>query len=108
MNETIRTWARIDGCPSKPTVTDLPDAAGDGTTVVRSVYGPGASGAEVILFAIQGGGHTWPGRPWPIPWLGKTTRNLSANDLMWEFFQRHPMTTLKTTDAKVSFMGCKQ
>ena len=23
--------------------------------------------------------------------LGKSTRDVSANDLMWEFFERHPM-----------------
>jgi poly(3-hydroxybutyrate) depolymerase len=23
--------------------------------------------------------------------LGKTTKSISANDLMWEFFEKHPM-----------------
>jgi polyhydroxybutyrate depolymerase len=23
--------------------------------------------------------------------LGKSTKNISANDLMWEFFEKHPM-----------------
>ena len=23
--------------------------------------------------------------------LGKSTKDISANDLMWEFFQKHPM-----------------
>ena len=88
---TISTWARIDACPTKPKTIDLPITADDGTKVTKTTYGPGKGGAEVVLFVIQGGGHTWPGRSWPIPWLGKTTRNISANDLMWEFFQRHPM-----------------
>jgi polyhydroxybutyrate depolymerase len=59
--------------------------------VKKKVYGPGKQGAEVILLVIQGGGHTWPGRTWPVPWLGKTTHSISANDLMWEFFKQHPM-----------------
>ena len=91
VEETIRIWAQVDGCPMTPTVTQLPDTVGDGTVVERKLYGPGKGGAEVILFTIRHGGHTWPGRKWPVPWLGKTTRNISANDLMWEFFQRHPM-----------------
>ncbi|MCR4411563.1 MAG: prolyl oligopeptidase family serine peptidase [Thermoguttaceae bacterium] len=91
VDETIRTWAAINGCPKKPKTTNLPDKANDGTTVRREVYGPGRDGAEVVLYVIQGGGHTWPGRPWPVPWLGKTTRDISANDLMWEFFKRHPL-----------------
>lgn len=91
VEETIRIWARINGCPKKPKTIQLPDKVEDGTTVRQEVYGPGKGGAEVVLFVIQGGGHTWPGRQWPVPWLGKTTRDISANDLMWEFFQKHPM-----------------
>ena len=91
VEETIRIWAKIDGCPRKPKTTDLPHKADDGTTVKREVYGPGKEGAEVVLFVIQGGGHTWPGRQWPVPWLGNTTKDISANELMWEFFQKHPM-----------------
>ena len=79
-------------CPTTPTTTKLPHTGDDGTTVERKTYGPGKNGAEVILFVINGGGHTWPGRKWPVPWLGKTTHDISANDLMWEFFKRHPMT----------------
>jgi polyhydroxybutyrate depolymerase len=91
VRETIRTWANIDRCPETPKVIDLPDAAEDGTTVTQESYGPGEEGTEVILFVIQDGGHTWPGKSWPVPWLGKTTSDISANDLLWEFFERHPM-----------------
>jgi polyhydroxybutyrate depolymerase len=62
-----------------------------GTTVQRKSHGPGKDGAEVVLLVIQGGGHTWPGRDSLLPILGKSTGNISANDLMWEFFQKHPM-----------------
>lgn len=91
VEDTIHIWARIDRCPRQPRVTKIPDKAGDGTVVEERVYGPARNGAEVVLFVIKGGGHTWPGRAWPIPWLGKTTRNISANDLMWDFFKQHPM-----------------
>jgi polyhydroxybutyrate depolymerase len=93
VEETIRTWAKIDGCPRKPKITKLPHKADDGTSVERKTYGPGKEGAEVILYVIHGGGHTWPGRKWPVPWLGTTTKDISASDLMWEFFKRHPMPT---------------
>jgi polyhydroxybutyrate depolymerase len=91
VEETIRTWVKLDGCPTTPTTTKLPHKEDDGTTVERRSYAPGRDGAEVILYVINGGGHTWPGRKWPVPWLGKTTHDISANDLMWEFFKRHPM-----------------
>jgi hypothetical protein len=32
------------------------------------------------------------GRPSPLKSLGKTTLNVSANDLMWTFCQRHPLS----------------
>ena len=35
--------------------------------------------------------HTWPGREPPIKSLGKSTTNIIANDLIWEFFCKHPM-----------------
>ena len=50
-----------------------------------------SSFAEVVLVVIEGGGHTWPGRP-PLPaQLGKSTMNIAANDWIWEFFQKHPL-----------------
>jgi polyhydroxybutyrate depolymerase len=43
------------------------------------------------LIEIEGGGHTWPGREPGLRLLGKSTKDISANDLMWEFFEKHPM-----------------
>jgi polyhydroxybutyrate depolymerase len=87
---TIRAWVKADGCPETPALAEMPKKADDGTSVERRSYGPGREGTEVVLFVIRGGGHTWPGRD-TVPFLGKSTHNISANDLMWEFFQRHPM-----------------
>lgn len=90
VEHTIQAWVKADGCPETPKVADLPKKADDGTSVQRKTYGPNKDGAEVILFTISGGGHTWPGRD-TIRFLGPSTHNISANDLMWEFFQRHQM-----------------
>jgi polyhydroxybutyrate depolymerase len=90
VDETMRIWARIDGCPDEPAVAGLPDTADDGTTVTRKSWGPGINGSEVVLYTITGGGHTWPGKERVFGLLGKTTRDISANDLIWEFFQKHP------------------
>jgi hypothetical protein len=30
-------------------------------------------------------------RPIGLVALGRSTQNVSANDLVWEFFERHPM-----------------
>jgi polyhydroxybutyrate depolymerase len=34
-------------------------------------------------------GHTWPGREPMFATLGATTHNLIANDVIWDFFERH-------------------
>ena len=39
--------------------------------------------------------------------LGASTRDISANDLMWEFFKRHPMKSagaMKTVPVKTSYL----
>lgn len=43
-----------------------------------------------VVLAFHGGGHTWPGRATPLRFLGTATSDISANDLMWAFFQKHP------------------
>jgi polyhydroxybutyrate depolymerase len=91
VEHTIRQWVKADGCPEQPTITKLPDKAHDGTTVTRKSFGPGKAGAEVVLYVVEGGGHTWPGRTPRLDLLGKSTKNISANDLMWAFFKKHPL-----------------
>jgi polyhydroxybutyrate depolymerase len=91
VDATIKAWVEADGCPAEPKITELPDANKDGMIVTKKVYGPGKNDTEVILIEVKDGGHTWPGRPSPLKRLGKTTNNISANDVIWEFFQRHPM-----------------
>lgn len=91
VEHSIQSWVKADGCPEKPVVQDLPKKTDDGTTVQQKTYGPGKDRAEVVLLTINGGGHTWPGRDPVVRFLGKSTKNVSANDLMWEFFKRHPM-----------------
>jgi len=43
-------------------VTEEPDRDPmDGTRVIRKEYNNGVDGTEVILYVVDGGGHTWPG-----------------------------------------------
>lgn len=89
--KTIDAWRTADGCQQQGRIVETPDAANDGTTLTTTIYGPGAAGAEVVLVQVNGGGHTWPGMQPPVAFIGASTRNASANDLMWDFFCRHPM-----------------
>jgi polyhydroxybutyrate depolymerase len=90
VEESIQTWVKLDGC-DEPPKTDVLSKAGDEMKVTRTCYGGGKDGSEVILVVVENGGHTWPGQQPPLGVAGKSAKNISANDLMWEFFQNHPM-----------------
>jgi len=95
--DTVAAWAKANGCPSTPKVEDLPDRTDDGATVQRHTYGPGREGSEVVVYRIEGGGHTWPGSPQGLAgMLGPTTRDIKANEIIWAFFKRHPMGAAQT------------
>jgi polyhydroxybutyrate depolymerase len=89
--ETVATWAKLDGCADKPEAKEISAGKKDGLKVTRKSYPPGKDGAEVVLYTIDGGGHTWPGGKLNPEFLGKTAKTISANDQIWEFFKKHPM-----------------
>lgn len=89
--ETIDWWVKTDGCAGEPDVTEKD--GGDGMRVRREIHSGGRDGSEVILYEIQGGGHTWPGGVQYAPefLVGKTCREVDANRVIWDFFARHSM-----------------
>ena len=91
VEHTMQSWVKADGCKSEPKVVALPDKNDDGMKVTRKTWSGGRDGTEVVLIEIEGGGHTWPGQEPIIPQLGPSTMDISANDSMWEFFQKHPL-----------------
>jgi polyhydroxybutyrate depolymerase len=101
VDQTIRVWREANGCSEKAEVTDLPDLAEDGTKVRRHAWTGGRSGSEVVLVEVEGGGHTWPGRKPIFERLGISTMDVVANDLIWEFFQRHPRVPLDRESREV-------
>jgi polyhydroxybutyrate depolymerase len=90
--ETVRVLSAQDGCPATPEVTMEPDRdPEDGTLVRREVYTGCQKGTEVILVAIEGGGHAWPGG-WqyaPAGLVGRTSRDIDACRVIWDFFSKH-------------------
>ncbi|WNV86867.1 glycosyl hydrolase [Umezawaea sp. Da 62-37] len=79
-------WAAIGGCGTGPTTSQV------STHVSRSVYSGCGTGADVVLYSVSDGGHTWPGAPTESAGNGTTTREIAANTLMWQFFQRFRLT----------------
>jgi polyhydroxybutyrate depolymerase len=88
--ESASFWARAAGC-STPAVQDPPtDSVTDGTRLRRTAWQGCTEGREVVLYAIEGGGHTWPGGPAVAARVGRASREVDATSTIWEFFQRHP------------------
>jgi polyhydroxybutyrate depolymerase len=77
-------WAERNHCALEPeTLVSAGEVSG-----IR--YRDCAGDAEVILYTIDGGGHTWPGGT-PIPIAGTTSDAISASETMWAFFQQHTL-----------------
>jgi polyhydroxybutyrate depolymerase len=91
LTAAVDFWRRVNHVSSIPIVTELPDDAHDGTRIHRAVYGQGQHGTEVVVYTIEGGGHTWPGGPQYLPTflVGKVSHNLNATQVVWDFFSRH-------------------
>ncbi|MBI3410817.1 MAG: dienelactone hydrolase family protein [Planctomycetes bacterium] len=90
VEHSIKAWVKANGCKKQPEVVESREKSKDGTRIIHKTYGGGKDGAEVVLVTVEGGGHTWPGRQPPLNVLGKATTSISANEIMWEFFQKHP------------------
>jgi polyhydroxybutyrate depolymerase len=79
-------WARRNGCSPEPRESRI------ATDVTRRDYAGCTNDASVVLYTIEGGGHTWPGgTPLPEWLLGRTTRSIDATQLAWAFFRDHPL-----------------
>ena len=93
--ETARRWARADGGAGSP-LRDAPSARpGAACRLERSRWSGGRDGTEVVLNALVGGGHTWPGGPQYLPktLVGVACREPDATRAIWEFFRDHPRRT---------------
>lgn len=90
IDSTAKFWAGHNGCVGPPTVELLPDTADDGTRVETTRFAGCRQGGEVMLQLVRGGGHTWPGAWGRYPeFLGPTSREISANEEILQFFLRH-------------------
>jgi len=92
VDESVGFWVKKNNCSATPVITDMPDLdPEDGTRIIRKLYSGGTGGTEVILYAIEGGGHTWPGglQYLPVRIIGKTSRDMDANEVIWSFFKSH-------------------
>jgi polyhydroxybutyrate depolymerase len=84
VQDWVASWARRNRCGAN---------SGDSLVsadVTRREYPRCAGHAAVVLYTIQGGGHSWPGgKPLPGWWVGPTSKSIDATRQMWAFFRDH-------------------
>ncbi len=76
-------WAQHNRCEATPQREERGH-------VIHETYTNCANGVAVELYAITGEGHTWPGGQRGSALGDVPTRDISATNVMWEFFKAHP------------------
>jgi polyhydroxybutyrate depolymerase len=84
VDETIGYWRNHNNSTIEDSIKNINLIEDDTSVKITSYNG----GKNVVLVKIKNGGHTWPGADnfnvgFP---LGKTTHDISFNEVMWEFF----------------------
>jgi poly(3-hydroxybutyrate) depolymerase len=79
------TWTGRLATPATTSTIRLADDALAADTM-------GADGTELELATIDDGGHGWPGGQQYLPKaiVGTVVQTFSANDVILDFFERHP------------------
>lgn len=90
--ETVAFWVKQNNCDVDPVVRRLPDLDHtDHSSVTVVTYTNEKSRNEVVLYKIEGGGHTLPGSNIPDRPLiiGHKNKDINGVEEIWAFFKKH-------------------
>lgn len=94
-HDSVLFWVRQNGTATQPVTGELPDRdPNDGGRIRVERYAGGHDGSEVLLYAVEGGGHTEPSPSQRYGWLyrrivGAQNHDIEMAEIVWRFFQRH-------------------
>jgi polyhydroxybutyrate depolymerase len=89
--ETVEFWVEYNQCDLAENEIALPDTdTTDGSTVTLTRYANETTDVEVLLYTVEGGGHSLPGSATN----GSLIRGNKNNDIdgaaaIWDFFKQH-------------------
>lgn len=86
---TAAFWVEINGINTEPEVEYLdPIKDDDPTRIRRTLWTNGVDGAAVILYTVEGGGHTWPSghQYYPVEFIGLTSQQMDGSAAIWKDF----------------------
>jgi polyhydroxybutyrate depolymerase len=86
VQDWVASWARRNRCGADPVESTIaPD-------VLRIEYPNCGGDADVVLYTLAGGGHSWPGGKPMLEWrVGATNTSIDATSAMWGFYLEHPL-----------------
>ncbi|MCE1245146.1 MAG: phospholipase [Firmicutes bacterium] len=89
-DKTAEFWVKHNGCNKNTVKSELPDTdKNDGMTVTVFKWENGNDKTEVVLYRVNGGGHTWPGgrQYMPVKLIGRVCNDFDACEAIWSFFK---------------------
>jgi len=90
---SVAIWTALDQADTTPAVQRFPDIdLHDGSTVTRFRYSNGIGGTEVVLYRIDGGGHSAPSIRERYSrlferYFGKQNHDIEMTSEVWTFFK---------------------
>ena len=88
-DSVVPHWVENNECKGTPITRKISE------DVTQTTYGSCKDNSEVLFFRVNKSGHTWPGGPradsLEEKGLGKTNKDINATNLIWSFFEAHPL-----------------
>lgn len=79
VNTSVSFWVEHNNCDPNPQIN-----TSESGNIITRTYTNGSEGSEVILYSVVNGTHSWYGSK------GSPIQEISATELIWEFFKQHP------------------
>ena len=96
-DETVEFWINFNRTDTVPEIYTYPDLdTTDGSTVQRFRYRNGVGGTEVVLYKINGGGHSAPSIKERYSdlyeqYFNKQNHDIEMTTEVWNFFKNHTL-----------------
>jgi polyhydroxybutyrate depolymerase len=84
VNESISFWIEHNNCSTIPQTT-----VSENGNIIIDMYNSDDN-YDVILYTIVDGRHAWPGGERGSSDADEPTQEISATDIIWDFFEGHP------------------
>lgn len=91
--KTVEAWSKTNALDTKSDSGMLADTnSTDQCRVSWKRWTSSSNHTEILLYTIEGGGHTWPGGSQflPVNVIGNVDRDFNATEAIWDFFKKHP------------------